>query len=153
MKRDKVNGVIGVVLGSLLIIGSLRLPQSSVPDDIGPAVFPIIAAVMIIIPGLFIVLKKNPGQETPFLNKQEWKRFWILVLVFTVYALLLYAVGFLIATPIITFIISRMFSMGKKVPIWHTVIYAVILTLLVYLCFYKGWGLKFRKGEFFILDF
>ena len=141
------------VLGSLLIVGSLSLPPSSVPDDIGPAVFPIIAAVMIMIPGLFIALKKNPGQEIPFLNKQEWKRFWVLVLVFTVYALLLYAVGFLIATPIITFIISRMFSMGKKVPIWHTVIYAVILTLLVYLCFYKGLGLKMPQGEFFNLEF
>lgn len=61
MKRDKVNGVIGIVLGSLLIVGSLSLPPSSVPDDIGPAVFPIIAAVMIMIPGLFIALKKNPG--------------------------------------------------------------------------------------------
>ena len=153
MRRDKINGIIGIIMGCFLIAGALRLPPSRVPDDIGPAIFPIIAAVMIIIPGLFLVLKKPSGEETAFLNKEERKRFCILILVFFLYAALLWAAGFLTATPIIVFIISRMFSQGKKVPMWQTILYAVILTLLVYACFYKGLGLKMPRGSFFNLEF
>ncbi|RGZ01276.1 tripartite tricarboxylate transporter TctB family protein [Clostridium sp. AM58-1XD] len=152
MKRDRVNGIVGVIIGVLIIAGALRLPPSKVPDDIGPAVFPIIAAVMIIIPGLFLTFKKAFTEECPFLNRQEWKRLGILVLVFILYAVLLYMVGFLVATPIITFIISKMFSQGKKVPAWQLIVYALILTIIVYMCFYKGLGLKLPRGEFFNLD-
>ena len=152
MKRDKINGAIGVVLGILLIIGAQNLPASKVPGDIGPAIFPMIAAVMIIIPGLFLVLKKPTGEDTVFLTKEEWKRFGVLIAVFFLYAVCLWAAGFLIATPIITFNISKMFSQGKKVPFWQIALYAVVLTLLVYLCFYTGLGLKLPKGEFINLE-
>ncbi len=152
MKRDRINGMISTFLGVYLIGASLRLPPSRVPDDIGPAVFPVIAAVMIIIPGLYLIFKKAPEEEKEFLTRQEWKRFGILILVFFLYAALLYGVGFLIATPVVTFIISRMFSHGKKVPVWQLILYAVVLTALVYMCFYKGLGLKLPRGEFFNLE-
>lgn len=152
MKRDRINGIIGIVIGLLMITGALGLPPSKVPDDIGPAVFPIIAGVMIIIPGVFLTMKKPSSDENVFMSREEWKRFGLLVLVFFLYAALLYVVGFLIATPFVTFIISKMFSRGKKAAVWQIAIYAFILTAAVYICFYKGLGLKLPRGEYFNLE-
>lgn len=153
MSRDRINGIIGIILGCLVLIGSMLLPPSNVPDDIGPAVFPIIAAVLIIVPAIYMVLKKPAGEEQKFMTKIEWKRFWILIAVFFIYAALLYIAGFLIATPIVTFIISRMFSQGSKVPLWQIIVYAVVLSLVVYICFYKGLGLILPQGQIFNIAF
>lgn len=155
LSRDVINGSIGVVVSVALIISALRLPPSTVPDDVGPAVFPIIAALMILIPSLVLVYNslKSAEEYIPFLNKEEWKRFWLLVGVMILYVVLLYVAGFLIATPIVMFIICLMFSKGKQIPKWRFAVYSLVFTLALYLAFYKGMGLKLPLGEFITLQF
>lgn len=155
MKKDRLNGIICLIFSTVLIISALMLPESKVPDDIGPTVFPVMAGLMILIPALVMIFKPNPKADVqPFLaGKDEKKRFLLLVGVLFLYVICLYVAGFLIATPIVTFIICTMFSKGKKIPWWVRMLYSVILTAAIYLAFAKGLGLKLPVGEMINLGF
>lgn len=113
MKRDRATGLIAAILGIVVAIYAYFLPKSGIEGDIGPAIFPYIAAAMLIVCGIILVVRKQDGDSAPFLPETvQKKRFLLMTVVYVLYGILLWAVGFLIATPIACFVLCAMMS-GK----------------------------------------
>lgn len=146
MTRDRGTGIISIILGGCVAVLALQFPKSSMLGDIGPAVFPLIAAGILIICGTGLLIKKTE-RAGRFLDQNETKRLLLITCVYIGYAALLWAVGFLIATPIAVFVLCIMLS-NRKTALWKCAIYAVIVTTVVYLCFYTLLGLKLPVGKF-----
>lgn len=147
MTRDRATGVISILLGIIVAVYICFLPKSSMEGDIGPAVFPGIAAAMLLICGILLVVKKS-GPSAPFLPELvQKKRFVLMTLVYIVYGVLLWAVGFLIATPICCFILCIMMRGNKKIAWWKLAVFSVIVTGVVYYCFYTMLSLKMPVGK------
>ena len=143
MKRDRATGLIAAILGIVVAIYAYFLPKSGIEGDIGPAIFPYIAAAMLIVCGIILVVRKQDGDSAPFLPETvQKKRFLLMTVVYVLYGILLWAVGFLIATPIACFVLCAMMSGKRKIAKWKLALFSIIVTAIVYYCFYSLLSLK-----------
>lgn len=148
MKKDRATGLIAAILGIVVAIYAYFLPKSGIEGDIGPAIFPYIAAAMLIVCGIILVVRKSDGDSAPFLPETvQKKRFLLMTVVYVLYGILLWAVGFLIATPIVCFVLCVMMSGKRKIPKWKLALFSIIVTVIVYYCFYSLLSLKLPVGR------
>ena len=148
MKRDRATGLIAAILGIVVAIYAYILPKSGIEGDIGPAIFPYIAAAMLIVCGIILVVRKQDGDSAPFLPETvQKKRFLLMTVVYVLYGILLWAVGFLIATPIACFVLCAMMSGKRKIAKWKLALFSIIVTAIVYYCFYSLLSLKLPVGR------
>ena len=63
LTKNKVTGLVALVIGVVYFFATLRLPESAVADPIGPRAFPFIIAVGLLIAGLMLMLKKEKLTE------------------------------------------------------------------------------------------
>jgi hypothetical protein len=150
ISRDRATGIIAVSMGLILAGLTTQLPPSRVPDDIGPRVFPFFAAAIMVATGTGLILQKDDKKKKagPYFTKEEWIRFGKLFGLYLLYFVLLWAFGFIIATLITMFIVCTLFSQGKNFAVWKRVLFAVVLTSLIYFAFYTMLGLKLPLGKF-----
>ena len=59
LTKNKVTGLVSLILGVIYFFATQNLPESAVSDPIGPKVFPTIVAVGMILVGVLLVLKKE----------------------------------------------------------------------------------------------
>ena len=148
MKRDRATGLIAAILGIVVAIYAYFLPKSGIEGDIEPAIFPYIAAAMLIVCGIILVVRKQDGDSAPFLPETvQKKRFLLMTVVYVLYGILLWAVGFLIATPIACFVLCAMMSGKRKIAKWKLALFSIIVTAIVYYCFYSLLSLKLPVGR------
>ena len=148
MKRDRATGLIAAILGIVVAIYAYFLPKSGIEGDIGPAIFPYIAAAMLIVCGIILVVRKQDGDSAPFLPETvQKKRLLLMTVVDVLYGILLWAVGFLIATPIACFVLCAMMSGKRKIAKWKLALFSIIVTAIVYYCFYSLLSLKLPVGR------
>ena len=148
MKRDRATGLISAILGIVVAIYAYFLPKSGIEGDIGPAIFPYIAAAMLIVCGIILVVRKQDGDSAPFFPETvQKKRFLLMTVVYVLYGILLWAVGFLIATPIACFVLCAMMSGKRKIAKWKLALFSIIVTAIVYYCFYSLLSLKLPVGR------
>ena len=137
MGKDKVIGLVSFVLGIAALIGTYFIKVSKMAvsmGDPGPKVFPYVAGVLLVICGLGLFFKKSTDAKV-FMTKQQWLRVLALFLAFAGYILLLYLAGFVIATPVLLFVMMTMFAGEKKPSILVRILYAMISTGVIYLLF------------------
>lgn len=148
MKRDRATGLIAAILGIVVAIYAYFLPKSGIEGDIGPAIFPYIAAAMLIVCGIILAVRKQYGDSAPFLPETvQKKRFLLMTVVYVLYGILLWAVGFLIATPIASFVLCVMMSGKREIAKWKLALFSIIVTAIVYYCFYSLLSLKLPVGR------
>lgn len=70
-----------------------------------------------------------------------------MTVVYVLYGILLWAVGFLIATPIACFVLCAMMSGKRKIAKWKLALFSIIVTAIVYYCFYSLLSLKLPVGR------
>ena len=137
MSKDRIIGLVSLVLGALTLVGTFYIKVAKMAvsmGDPGPRVFPAVAGGLLVLCGLGLLLKKDEPQEL-FMTKQQWMRVLRLFLAFVGYVLLLYLFGFVVATPVLLFVMMTMFSGENPVSIPVRVIYAVAVTAVIYVLF------------------
>jgi len=146
--KDRVLGTITLIFGLVFLVGSLNLPGTNLQNDPGPKVFPILGAIIIIGSSLGIMLKKE-SQEKPFLTGEQWKKLWLLFLVFMGYAIGFWLIGYILSTIITLFIISSLFSVGKSISVLRRLLFSVFVTIVIYLAFTEILSLRLPSGMIF----
>ncbi len=138
MNKDRIVGLVSLLLGVITLIGTyyVKVAKMAVSmGDPGPKVFPTVAGVLLVICGLGLIIK-NQKEEKPFMTKEQWLRVLWLFLAFVGYLVLLYVGGFVIATPVLLFVMMTMFAGEKRPSVLIRVIYSVACTGIIYLLFF-----------------
>jgi putative tricarboxylic transport membrane protein len=63
LTRDRLTGLVALIVGVIYFFATLKLPDSAVADPIGPRAFPFIIAVCLTFVGLLLVLKNEKLTE------------------------------------------------------------------------------------------
>ena len=148
MTRDRITGLISIILGGMAAVYAFFLPPSGTEGDVGPALFPYIAAALLVLCGLALAVKKS-GQAPPFFSAPEQvRRFLFITLVYIIYGILLWAAGFLIATQLACFLLCRMMAeRGPETAWWKHALFSLMVTGIVYYFFYVTLNLKLPVGR------
>lgn len=130
--KDKVLGIIGLIIAGYFAYQTSILPPSVVQGDPGPKVFPYLGCFLIGIVSVYFVFKKCDGSKQ-FLSSDEWKRLFKLFGLYVLFFILLWLVGYMIAIPVSLFLISWLFSIDSK--IWKIAVYSIGVSALIYLAY------------------
>ena len=146
LKRDQITGALLVLIG---IIVAFMTSSFSVPFSMsypGPKALPMIAVIGFIVcgAGIFVESTKSNKEEKVFLVKEGWIR----VIVSTVILAMKY-VGYLIATPVICYILTTLYAKGSKSTLKGRLIYTILLTAIIYVVYVYAFGLGVPTGELF----
>ena len=155
-KKDRILGICGVLLSAWIvyITSGLNFPINR--GDPGPKLFPYIGAAIILICSIFLIIKPGKDGKT-FLSKSQWKSAGIIFGLYLLFCLLLWLVGFMIAVPIMLFILTYLFQAQsrpddpKKKRLLRSLIYAVIAGALIYVAYVIGLQAKLPTGLLFNL--
>ena len=148
MTKDRIMGLISMGMGALIaVLNFLTVdPTIRMEGDPGPRIFPYMTAVMFGVAGLLLFLRKQKAEEKVYLTKEQWRRLFYLFSVLCGYILLIWVIGFSIATLILLFVVSTMFAKGQNVSVKQRIIYSIVMTIIIYMIFKYGLKISLPKG-------
>ena len=155
-KKDRILGICSVLLSAWIIYITTKLNFPTNKGDPGPKLFPFIGAFIILICGIILLIKPGKDGKT-FLNKSQWKSAAIIFGVYLLFCVLLWLVGFMIAVPVMLFILTLMFQAQSrpedpvKKRVIRSLIYAIIAGALIYVAYVIGLQAKLPTGLLFKL--
>ena len=152
-KKDRILGLCSVLVSAWMIFVTTKLNFPINKGDPGPKLFPYIGAIIILICGILLLIK--PGKDSKqFMTKEQWKSAGLIFAVYLLFAVLLWLVGFMIAVPIMLFVLTLMFQAQSRPDdplnkrIIRSLIYAIIAGALIYVAYVIGLQAKLPKGLF-----
>jgi len=125
-------GILLVLLGMTTFLTARALPNLSLSNDPGPALFPCFAGIGLAVCGIGVIFQSK-RQHSPFLSPQGWRRLFFLAFVVASYAVALSIIGFRLATPPFVYITMRMLGHAKESYLMRVVVSIGVTILLDYL--------------------
>ena len=150
-RKDFALGVICIVLAAVITYLSLGLRATGYDGDPGPKLFPIIGSVIMAVCGVALIVAPEK-EEKRFLTWKQWKAAFGLFGMYVGLALLLWLLGFVIAVPIVLFIITFMLSKlsVKDTTVKHrliiSLIYGIAGGVVLYLAYVVGLKAQMPSG-------
>lgn len=125
MTSNSVTGLISIVFGAVYLFMTLRLPDVSVGDPIGPKLFPLLVGLGALLCGILLVVNeirvnraaRNDVITVDLSSRRElYGKIGLTILAGIIYGFLLDPVGYLISTFVfMTFILSLVNSLKRMV--------------------------------------
>ena len=150
-KKDFGLGVFCILFAALIIYMSVQLKTTNYEGDPGPKMFPIIGSVIMAICGIALIVAPEKEQKV-FLTWTQWKAAFGLFGMYVGLAVLLWLLGFMIAVPIVLFIVTFMLSKlsVKDSTVKHrlliSLIYGIVGGAVLYLAYIVGLKAKMPTG-------
>lgn len=148
MTKDRVTGIMALILGVIIGVMAFQLPQSKITGDVGPRVFPFLSSGILVICGAGLLIRGGKEGSGMF-DRTALKRLGLIFLVVLVYCIAMNYIGFLVPTAVVLFVLSTMFAEGKQVAWWKRALYALVITAGVYLLFHNVLNLKLPANRLF----
>lgn len=155
-KKDFGLGLFCLIFAAIITYLSTLLKATGYEGDPGPKMFSMIGAVIVAICGIGLIISPEKEQKV-FLTKQQWKAAFGLFGMYVLLALLLWLLGFMIAVPIMLFIITFMLSKlsVKDTTVKHrliiSLIYGIVGGAVLYLAYVIGLKAPMPNGLLFEL--
>ena len=151
LKRDQVAGGVLVILGVIVFI---MTSQFSTPFSLaypGPKAVPMIAAFGFVVCGLGIFLEgcKKKEDEKAFMMKEGWVKMFLAMVVLALYVFAASLVGYLITTPFAAYALTTMFAKGSKRTLKGRLLFAILLSVIIYVIYTYVFGLSLPSGSLF----
>lgn len=149
IKRDQMIGGILTIMGIAALIMSVPIKVKTGSTDPGSRIFPLMASTLLLICGIGVMLTAKRDDDKRFLAKKGWIRIIISFAIMIGYIFALKYIGFIISTPVFLYIITTLLSNGEKLPVWHKIVYAVLITACFWLLLHSALKMNLPKGILF----
>ena len=157
--KDRKLGIAIILIAGFFIWRSLLLPASKLYHDPGPGIYPLIGCGTMILCGLILVLKPGPDGTRMKMNKDEKKRFGIMIAIYFGTVIGTWALGLMYTLPITLYIVSYLFSkssrpdMPKKKRLLTTLLYTAFVFVAIYLIYVVVLDVSIKNGVLIDLIF
>ncbi|WP_263770187.1 tripartite tricarboxylate transporter TctB family protein [Propionivibrio soli] len=150
LTKNRVTGLVSLIVGIIYFIATKNLPESAVSDPIGPRAFPYIISVLMIIVGLALVLKREKLTEKnkAVIFKLPEEKELVRDIAYTcvagvVFGLILEPVGYLIST--LMFMTALMFITNGRRILYNLSI-GLVFSLTTYGLFFGLLDVSLPRG-------
>lgn len=157
MSKNTLTGILAVLLGGIYLFATLNLKQQTTGDPLGPRVFPLIVAALIIILGIILVVRevltsKENRDILLFKLSDEGKKVLLRIVITSVlgiiYGFVLDSLGYLISTTL--FMIGLMFLVNTLARWKQNLLVSIAFSVVSYGAFAMLLHLSLPRG---ILNF
>lgn len=147
LKKDRV---ISIVLLTFMVavavaVSRFKAPVINSTGDPGAKLFPMLGVILVSIGSVGLFFQSNGSTEEPFMSREEIKRLIKLAAGFVLYGACLGAAGYLIATPVMLFLVMGLMAQGNPVKLTARIAYSIGITAILYLVF--TYALRFRLPQ------
>ena len=114
-KRDQITGAVLVILGIVVFLMTTTFSIPVISSYPGPRMLPDIAAFGFVVCGLGIFIESivSKKEGTSYLTKEGWLKVVTVFLIIAGYIAGMLVAGYLIATPVILYIMTTLFAKGS----------------------------------------
>ena len=155
-KKDFFLGIFCILLAAFITYMSMGLKATGYEGDPGPKMFPLMGAFIIAVCGIGVIVA--PEKESKqFMTKAQWISAGKLFAMYVAFALLFWLFGFLVAVPVVLFVVTYMLSSlsmsgkTKKQRLLVSLIYGVVGGAVLYLIYVVALDASMPKGLIFKL--
>lgn len=145
LNRNHMAGLTITVVGILFLIGSKSITDPELLNDPGPVILPFISGVGMILTGIIIIFQKDQKKAE---EKYDFKNTIALFCVIGLYTIMLYFLGFLIATPVLLFLSNMIIGKDRK-NLKGKVIFSFVVTAIIFITFEKVLHVMLPSGVVF----
>jgi putative tricarboxylic transport membrane protein len=151
IKIDQIIGIFLVLCGIAVSLLISRFSVAMTPQYPGPKLLPAIAAFGFIVcgSGIFVQSTMSKKEEKAVLLSRGWLKIVLCFSILCLYILLMKFAGFLIATPILLYIISTLFAKGYVCSRHGRLIFSLAVTGIIYVVYIYAFGLGLPRGILF----
>lgn len=135
MTRDRMLGVFLIATAISLGMIASQIDFISMTGDPGPKLFPYFACSILLLCGAAMLLQAAPHEELPQFDRRFWKRAGAVFVSLIGYAVLLWAVGFHLATPVMLLAFYWQMSLKGQFNLFWGIFYAAVTYGLVFTFF------------------
>lgn len=118
----------------MIMTSQLKSVYTLSERDIGPRAFPYLAGAGLIVCAIGKMLTEGPKDDAVF-TLEGWKRILVVFVLIAGYLLAMTFVGYIITTPVFSFLLVYAMKEDRKFSVWKTVLFAVLLTAALYVVF------------------
>ncbi len=118
----------------MIMTSQLKSVYTLSDRDIGPRAFPYLAAAGLIICAIGKMLTEGPKDDAVF-TLDGWKRILVVFALIAGYLLAMTLAGYVLTTPVFSFLLVYAMREDRKFSIWKTIIFSVLLTAVLYVVF------------------
>lgn len=118
----------------MIMTSQLKSVYTLSERDIGPRAFPYLAGAGLIVCAIGKMLTEGPKDDAVF-TLEGWKRILVVFVLIAGYLLAMTFVGYIITTPVFSFLLVYAMKEDRKFSVWKTVLFAFLLTAALYVVF------------------
>lgn len=145
LNKDRAISIVLLVFMAAVAaaVSRFKAPVINSTGDPGAKLFPMLGVILVVTGSLGLFFQNNTQQ--PFMNSQEMKRLIKLAAGFILYAAGLRVAGYVIATPVMLFLVMGLMAQGNPMKLITRIVYSVGITASLYLVF--TYALRFRLPQ------
>lgn len=146
LTKDRQLGVICLVITAFIVWQTSQIPiRAEQFQKVGPRTFPLIAAAMFAICGVYFLVRRQEGEDKVYMTKKQFGRALVMWGAYLLYLLLLYLVGMKFAAPVAVFVMTMLFGKGK-IKWWQAALYGLIFGVCFYLLYVYVFQVRVPRG-------
>jgi len=145
-RKDRQLGILCLLLAAFIVweCGHIKIRNEQFAV-VGPKTFPLIAAGLFVICGVYFLVHKLPEKDKVYMTKQEFIRAMMMFGCYVLYLAGLYFLGLKFAAPIAVFAMTMLFCNGK-VKWWQAALYAVLFGAAFYALYVIAFQVRVPTG-------
>ncbi len=149
MSKNLTSGLIALILGAIYLATAMRLPDVKAGDAIGPRLFPVIVACVVMLAGAGLCIgdklsaKKEPVNWNFVQDAGVWIKIAATMLLGVVYGMVLDSWGYLLATSLFMLCATSMINRGRFV---QNVLLSLLFPAVTYGAFAIALQLSLPRG-------
>ena len=149
-------GAVSLLISVWIMYMSMQLPATRYEGDPGPRMFQIMGAAILALCGIALLIAPEKG-TSQFMTKAQWLAAGKMFLAYIVIIALLYFFGFIVAVPVMLFVVTFMLSKlsvkdaSTKKRLLISLIFGLVCGAALYLIYVIALDAKMPGGVFWNL--
>ncbi len=153
IKRDQIVGAALILIGIIFAYLTSQFEKPFTPEYPGPKMLPAIAVFGLVVcgAGVFVNGSRQKQADKVFVDMAGFLRIAITFVILCVYVLAMKYVGFLIASPVVLYILTTYFSKASNLPtkLWARIVFSVAVSVIIYAMYVPLFGMTLPAGVLF----